>query len=231
MWGLNFISVSYHLKRMDILTPPKLDEAHLGVYVKHLPSLRGPRLAIPCKRQQDVYLMDAFVDCELPKAALGSLNECWLFLHASMLADITTADGNEIEASAWQCCWGHSQCYPVDTWIHSHDPGSTAWALWRVALCRLFLFPNVQHLRLCTPLGAWFCHDDEHWQWWLHSPSSKMYCTHKDGKWSHSTLRWTQGNQRVFNTDIPVCCAQVPPIDGMLCGNILDYGWCYPCCL
>ena len=62
-------------------------------------TLKGPNLAIPRRRQYDVYLMDAFVNSDFPKETLFCLNECRLFLHATTLADLTTANGTAIDAN------------------------------------------------------------------------------------------------------------------------------------
>ena len=63
--------------------------------------LKGPAISIPRRRQRDVYLMDAFVDTISDQTTLKQINECRLFLHATTLSDISTADGTSIDPCAW----------------------------------------------------------------------------------------------------------------------------------
>jgi hypothetical protein len=64
-------------------------------------TLRGPNLAISIKRQNDVHLMDAFIDHGYSQKVLLALNECRLHLQATTLADICTTDGTLVDLECW----------------------------------------------------------------------------------------------------------------------------------
>ena len=144
-WDLPFAAYGH-------LAPPGWIK-HTWEALLHTPLvLRGPPIAIPRRQHGNVFLMDAFVDRGFSPTILLRLNECRLFLHATTLADITTADGTSLDANAWHGHQSFNQQYCSDTWINTTNPGLPYWQLWQLVLHQLFLVPTAPHLRLHTPL-------------------------------------------------------------------------------
>jgi len=65
-------------------------------------TLKGPKFTVSPKRARDDHLMDIFVQHDFDVETLRILNECRLCLHATMVADITEADGGVITQEAWE---------------------------------------------------------------------------------------------------------------------------------
>ena len=81
---------------------------YLGTINSHL-NLTGilmPKL----QRQQDAYIMDIVLSMRLRPAEVRRINFCRLFLNATLLSDITTANGTTIEPHATH---GHEITSPV----------------------------------------------------------------------------------------------------------------------
>ena len=83
-------------------------------------SLKGPSLAEQPLRDNDVFLMDAFVDQGYEGEDLCLLNDCRLHIRATRLSQITTADGWRIEPRAWkgQSSWNMTS----GPWIGTYRP-------------------------------------------------------------------------------------------------------------
>lgn len=172
--------------------------------------IKGPPLAFPRRRQRDMFLMDAFVDMNYDHDTLATLNECRLFLHATTLADICTADGKGVDTRAWLGQRIYSRRYDDSRWIKTCDPGPKYWACWQQAVRHTFLFPHQQHLRVRVPLGLWYKHSDTQWKWWVDPVSRQLFCRHEDGSWSRSSGRRQVGQRVLYNSDIPISPDRVP---------------------
>ena len=92
--------------------------------------------------------MDAFVDRFTNQALLMQLNACRLYLHATTLVDISSADGLSVDMGVWLGQRLHNHHHVELEWIKTRDPGPTAWQTWQDALRQIFLFPEAVHLCL-----------------------------------------------------------------------------------
>ena len=105
--------------------------------------MQGPALARPIQRDNDVFLMDAFIDNEaIPRDHLPAIQEVRLHVKADTLADIATASGTRIT----QECWNgqpHTSCARPN-WIRTRPPSYYDLQKWQNALRSAFLFPHTQ---------------------------------------------------------------------------------------
>ena len=118
-------------------------------------TLRGPSLAPPLQRQHDLYIMDAFVDQNLPLDILCQLNEVRLHLQAVTLADLCTANGTALDAQVWDGKFPSSRRSRGTAWIKTRSPTPHVLQVWRNALRQTFLPPNTTSHVLRSPLGPW----------------------------------------------------------------------------
>ena len=172
--------------------------------------LHGPSLSPPLQRQHHKYLMDAFVDQFTNQTLLMQLNACRLYLHATTLADISSADGLNVDLGVWLGQRSHNHCHVESEWIRTRDTGPTAWQTWQDVLQQIFLFPDAVHLRLQQPLGLWHAVSDIKWKWWLHPPSCQLFCHKDNSTWSRSTYRRPLGPRYLYSIDTPIPPDRVP---------------------
>ena len=145
--------------------------------------------------------MDAFVDTFPDQAMLKKINECHLFLHATTLADISTANSTSIDPCAWFGQRLYSRRYQENKRTNTCDLGPTCWRLWQHALRHTLLHPQDHHLHLRQPLGILHSSCNDNWKWWFHPASCKLYCHHEDGTWTRLTLRRHVGMRSLFNPE------------------------------
>jgi hypothetical protein len=182
-------------------------------------TLCGPNLVIPIKRKNDVHLMDAFIDQGWSQKVLLALKKCRLYLQATTLADICTADGTLVDSECWHGRRG-LRWVPHKQWIHTIDPGPAHWSMiWQVAICQVFLSPDVTYLRLRQPLGFRLQHCDSFWTWWKHPVHNILYRQAADQSWSRRRFHTQQGNRLIFGGPVPVPSDQVPP--GLLRASVM----------
>jgi hypothetical protein len=118
---------------------------------------RLPQLEL--RREQDLFLMEAFAQHNYEASDLRVLNQCRTFLQAVTLADVTMADGKFITQEAWN---GNqlngNRINPYEFPRQQPKLPAKHWELWRSALQELFLKTygdtNQAHA-LLQPLGAW----------------------------------------------------------------------------
>jgi hypothetical protein len=102
--------------------------------------------------------------------------------------------------------------------VRGINPIPNNWSVWQVAICRIFLSPDVTHLRLCHPTGFWLQHCDPFWMWWKHPVQNILYCQAADQSWSKRRFHTQRGNRLIFGGPVPVPSNQVPP--GLLCASV-----------
>jgi len=135
-------------------------------------TLKGPKFTISPKRARDDHLMDTFVQHDLDVETLRVLNECRLFLHATMIADIAEAGGSAITQDAWEGKRTHrcSHNWPKTTQLSAEE-----WQTWREALCQTLLFPHRPDKQLQQPLGGWATAQGDDWPWWFDASHEATY--------------------------------------------------------
>jgi hypothetical protein len=129
-----------------------------------------PRQWLPnLSRIGDSYLMDLFLRLELPQSTMISLNRCRLYLQVITVSDIASADGTYILP---QYRTGTLTGDRVSSlfWPTQGRPTRSEWHLWHQML---------QHLeirqKLKQPLGDWWHHPHQTWQYFVHPPISEVY--------------------------------------------------------
>ena len=103
--------------------------------------MKGPLPTIPTQRDGDIHIMDALVANNVRGIKLRDCGLCRMYLGATTLADICTADGTAIEEDAWN---GRepTRTSPYD-WPRPGRPSTDMWNTWRAALRSCFLNPYV----------------------------------------------------------------------------------------
>ena len=120
--------------------------------------------------------MEAFTSPTLIKpftsSELGVLNRCRLYLQATNLSDLTDGSGHRIAKHIRD---GYRDKYrpQYHIWSVQQSPSVTQWRLWRKAL--KICFPTNDDKTLLSPKGAWTDDYKEKWQWFLHSPTARVY--------------------------------------------------------
>ena len=170
-------------------------------------TLKGPDITIPPQRENDQWLMDVLLSIHTDDNTAILLNDCRLHLQATLLSDITSADGTTIDINCWE--GRPSPNRKPEHWIKTYRPGRDAWIQWQQALKTAFLQPHTQHRRLSQPLGRWLHTSDKTWIWWKHLPSSTIYQRLPHNSW----LSWSLRNQRTTSTPSyhhPTPCTELP---------------------
>jgi hypothetical protein len=170
-------------------------------------SLRGPLRTIPPLRANDTHLMDAFIAMKYDDATLITLNNCRMFLNATLISHISTVDGLRIDASIWK------DCRPIRLaskgWPNTYQPSTSDWVLWRSKLRETFLDPHATHLKLRTPLGTWTASNEDH-LWW-YSPTHDAVFQRTD---TVSWYQWPRHNCRSrhpsYQHPSPVSTDEIP---------------------
>ena len=122
---------------------------YLGTINSHLNLTVIPMTTL--QRQHDPYIMDTLLLMRLRPAEVRQINFCRLFLNATLISDITTANGKAIKPHATH---GIEITSPVkDEAIKQAKPFPPTWAAWRRFL-RVICHPG-NKLLLKQPLDHW----------------------------------------------------------------------------
>ena len=184
-------------------------------------SLEIPNLYLPRSvRQSDVAIMD------LPTATftlsdLQRINRCRLYLQVSVLSEISTGDGTQLQKEAWKGQLPLNN-YSLLLWPRQPRPSAPAWRTWRRFLTQA-LRPGhytcySTHLPLKQPLGDWFSdfQRDRHWQW-FYSPRSTTFLRYDRMAKSYQGHP-AHTNQHRITADIdPAFCRYDLPDDAVPC--------------
>jgi hypothetical protein len=124
----------------------------------------------------DEFLMPRFIRYGYCKTELRLLNECRMFLQVVTLSDILSMNGTTIKDWAWTGSTARPYSTPLQ-WPRSPDRLSALhWATWQRALQTSFLGPSGLRVRVC--MGLWFPARLEHWDWYYHAPTQRLF--HQD---------------------------------------------------
>ena len=166
-------------------------------------------LTSPPRRTGDIYLMDAFIAQGYSDNDILALNDCRLYLQATTLSDLCSADGLSITHEAWNgICKVSRQEYE---WINTHKPGNNTWNLWRTTIKSLFLDPNSLYDRkLIVPLGDWLQPTDLSWTWWIDPALDIIYERTGPSSWSTWQRQTSQGLIARYHSPLPIHTAGWP---------------------
>ena len=129
---------------------------------------------IPLRRENDIYLMQTFVDANASPAQLATLNSCRLYLQAITLSDICEADGRRVCQEAWVGGKLPSPRTNIE-WPNQGKPGKAQWRLWRSFL-RKALGAIKREIMGVHEMGAWQENKTDHnWQWFYDSTQNQLY--------------------------------------------------------
>ena len=136
---------------------------------------------LPPWRNNDVYLMEAFVKAKYSPQDLWKLNETRLYMQAITLSDICDAKGVLIQERFFLC---KDQCTLRNySWPRTDLPSTSEVKLWQTALTKCFLehLPNLKRpKRLRHPLGQWI--RTPPWDEWYSEKEDRLYTKVAD-KW------------------------------------------------
>jgi hypothetical protein len=103
------------------------------------------------------------------------LNECRKYLHVTTLAEISSADGNYLEAWAWNGT-GTSDLINQYQWPRRPLLQPPYWLLWQQALQAMFLHPTATTERkLQQLLGPWDPDISAQWKWLYSAAEDRVY--------------------------------------------------------
>lgn len=113
---------------------------------------------------------------------MRKVNRCQLFLQATTLADITSADGFRIRLDSYMGKLNRQTRDPLATRPKQTKLSQSDWTMWRKALFYTFGATNTNH-NLGTKLKRWYEQVD--WLWYYSASTDRIYFKlDKDGdKW------------------------------------------------
>ena len=163
----------------------KLNEAGAKVQVTEQNQLIKPL------RENDIVLMEHWLDEVKDEKALRDINSARLYMKAATLADIVTMDGRAITERAW------NMEGPIRDsrweWPVQEKPSHTVKKLWQQLLGRLV----EKERRLQVPLGQWESMGHQKWRYGWYGRTLYSY---SDGWREHKKLngagRWTREGTR-----------------------------------
>ena len=131
------------------------------------------------QREDDVFLMEAFIAAGLPTSILRKANRCRLFLKAMTLADIASGDGRTVRHEMWKGRQDDHLNYRRYQWTYQGKPSSADWLAWRTALGASVVqpgqWPGDTDPPLRQRLGRWLEPPSSCWRWFLSRSSGKLY--------------------------------------------------------
>ena len=148
---------------------------------------------IPLTRENDIFLMEAFVNEGFSGINLVRINRCRLFLQVNTLADVIIGYGDDYCKQTYQ---GHRDATRTSNfiWPTQPRPDNKSIKMWRRALRKCF--PKRQG-RCTYTLGKWLFMDIPHWKWYYHPPSQRVF--EKFGRiwriWERCSNRGILGNK------------------------------------
>jgi hypothetical protein len=145
----DLIRASLEQLRLEVGLPGRSDSWNWGV-IDCMTMECWLKELLKCMSQHDFQLADTLPvlrsyrdsDRFLMKEFIAHGYGCWKYLHMTTLAEISSADGNYLEAWAWN---GMGTCNPINQYQWPRWPllQPRYWLLWQQALRALFLNPTV----------------------------------------------------------------------------------------
>jgi hypothetical protein len=132
-------------------------------------------------RENDQFIMEAFIWQRIPLKHMRILNRCCLYLQVITLSNITTTDGLIILPEVKQGIRIEDRPSTLQ-WPTQGDPPQSEWRIWRQCL------QSFEHKgKLLQPLGQRIAPSHQHWCHFLDLPTGTVYDTSK-GFVSYSPL-------------------------------------------
>jgi hypothetical protein len=153
--------------------------------------LRDPYKQLEPKRKRDVFLMPWFLQQGYRANDLQKLNHCRLYLQATCLSDISTADGSALQKELLN---GQVKTVHTPTIAMQPHPSQLDWELWNQALKPL----TSRSLQLKTKLGKWMQPPQKEDRY-LYSPSVDRLYIRYNLIWRQYRRRITRSSHRSFN--------------------------------
>lgn len=166
--------------------------------------IKGPNLAVPKLREKDAYLIDAFIDLNLPHAQIETLNNCRMYLGVTRLSEICTVCGSRIDEYAWQ--GKRSPHIQQPQCFKTHKPTANDWDLWRHTLRQCFLIQYAASTALRDPIGSWFPDDmtAPTWLWWRDTSNTVYEFLPRTSSWRQWTSSHVTNAQLHYHQPTPV---------------------------
>lgn len=138
----------------------------------NLITIQAPHPAINLPRQNDVFLMEAFVEYGCNELTLRRLNNCRMCLQVITLSDIVDAAGRKVLKSYLE---GHSQRDRLSKhkWPKQPRPCQRDWKLWSRTISTIFLHRDGN--RLLNTLGTWQSRSHQEWRWYYDVVHKTLY--------------------------------------------------------
>ena len=133
---------------------------------------------LKARREHDIFLMVYFAANGATGPQLAELKLCRLFLQVTTLADITTADGTRIMASALEGTKAKNHNPSYYKWPKQQKPPKSIWNSWRTRLAPLI---NGLNGKLAQPLGRWTDGGRDKWPWFYAPSEDRLYERTPDG--------------------------------------------------
>ena len=136
----------------------------------------GMRMEDTCQdfssfRENDSFLMPAFLEAGFHGAALKRLNLCRLYLQAVSVGELSTGCGRFIAKSVWQGNFDTTRRSRY-AWPRQGKPAASEWIFWREALAKTFCGRNMV---LRQPLGRWLSDGSDSWEWFYAPNEERLY--------------------------------------------------------
>ena len=127
------------------------------------------------RRVHDIFLMQHLESLHLSEAEDQAFQRCRLFLQATTLTDICTADGTQITEESWSGSRRENE--PMHyKWPFQKRPPPPDWTVWITVLNTLTFVGNGNRNRtLLHPLGIWNDAMRNKWQWFFAPEESRLY--------------------------------------------------------
>jgi hypothetical protein len=154
-------NLSWDPTLLELLATDSLIKATWSfMYTYGISMIHSVNLQLP--RENDQFIMEAFISLRIPLHELKICNHCRMFLGALFLSDIVTGGGEFILESAWQ---GNPYITPhkLKSWPSYGKPPKPSWEIWRKWIRIGFLGRG---RRLKASLGNWRIFDSN-WPWYL----------------------------------------------------------------
>ena len=140
-------------------------------YNNHITIKDNVTSTIPLLRDNDLYLMEAFINEGFSGITLHRINKCRLYLQVNTLSDIYNGYGNDYSTNAYQCIQDRTRPSPL-IWPVQPCPDIKSIKAWRSAIRKTF--PKIN--RLCGyTLGNWRFNNIPNWIWFYHPPTQRIF--------------------------------------------------------
>jgi hypothetical protein len=161
------------------------------------------------ERQHDQCIMEVTRKCKETER----INQVRLYLQATTLADITTADGTHLtEQAIGGTTMDLSTCNTrrsKHAWPRQPRPGPKTWRAWKTAIMTTLSIDGKSR-QLRQPLGPWTINNKQsrqEWDWYMDTTTDIMY---KRTTNRYTTHQWKEAKGYLYNEESKEIVSQVP---------------------